>query len=140
MPIEVITAIIAAVTTLITCLIKAHIEQKKMKEEFDRREKEREERGYERFSAILDEIKEKNKQQDELVTEEKNAQKILIGNLQHSLNTADMTIKNMEGRLSEKIENLSKHVERHNNFAVRMPVIEEQIKVINHRLNDLEKK
>ena len=27
---------------------------------------------------------------------------------------------------------------KHNNFAERMPVIEEQIKVINHRLADLE--
>lgn len=38
-----------------------------------------------------------------------------------------------------RIEQLEKKVERHNNFAERMPVIEEQIKVINHRLEDLEK-
>lgn len=37
-----------------------------------------------------------------------------------------------------RIEQLEKKVDRHNSFAERMPVIEEQIKVINHRLEDLE--
>lgn len=37
-----------------------------------------------------------------------------------------------------KIEELTREVRDHNNFARRMPVVEEQIKVINHRVNDLE--
>ena len=37
-----------------------------------------------------------------------------------------------------KIEELTREVREHNNFAKRMPVVEEQIKVINHRLKDLE--
>lgn len=37
-----------------------------------------------------------------------------------------------------KIEELTREVRAHNNFAQRMPVVEEQIKVINHRLSDLE--
>lgn len=37
-----------------------------------------------------------------------------------------------------KIEELTREVRAHNNFAARMPVVEEQIKVINHRLQDLE--
>ena len=37
-----------------------------------------------------------------------------------------------------KIEELTREVREHNNFARRMPVVEEQIKVINHRLTDLE--
>lgn len=37
-----------------------------------------------------------------------------------------------------KLEELTREVRAHNNFAQRVPVIEEQIKVINHRLNDLE--
>ena len=36
------------------------------------------------------------------------------------------------------MEQLEKKVDKHNNFASRMPVVEEQIKVINHRLTDLE--
>ena len=38
-----------------------------------------------------------------------------------------------------KIEELTREVREHNNFARRMPVVEEQIKVINHRLEDLER-
>lgn len=38
-----------------------------------------------------------------------------------------------------KIEELTREVREHNNFAHRMPVVEEQIKVINHRIADLEK-
>ena len=37
-----------------------------------------------------------------------------------------------------KIDELTREVREHNNFARRMPVVEEQIKVINHRINDLE--
>ena len=37
-----------------------------------------------------------------------------------------------------KIEELTREVRAHNNFAQRMPVVEEQIKVINHRISDLE--
>ena len=39
-----------------------------------------------------------------------------------------------------KIDNLTQEVKKHNNFASRVPVIEEQIKVANHRIEDLEKK
>ena len=38
-----------------------------------------------------------------------------------------------------KIEELTREVREHNNFARRIPVVEEQIKVINHRLDDLER-
>ena len=37
-----------------------------------------------------------------------------------------------------KIDELTREVREHNNFAKRMPVVEEQIKVINHRIKDLE--
>lgn len=39
-----------------------------------------------------------------------------------------------------KLDELTREVREHNNFAKRMPVVEEQIKVINHRINDLERK
>lgn len=38
-----------------------------------------------------------------------------------------------------KVEELTREVRQHNNFAARMPVVEEQIKVINHRLSDIER-
>lgn len=37
-----------------------------------------------------------------------------------------------------KIEALAREVREHNGFAKRMPVVEEQIRVINHRIEDLE--
>ena len=37
-----------------------------------------------------------------------------------------------------KIEELTREVREHNNFARRVPVVEEQIKAIDHRLEDLE--
>ena len=36
-----------------------------------------------------------------------------------------------------KLDELTREVREHNNFAQRVPVIEEQIKVINHRIQDL---
>ena len=37
-----------------------------------------------------------------------------------------------------KVGELTREVRAHNNFAQRIPVVEEQIKVINHRIEDLE--
>ena len=42
--------------------------------------------------------------------------------------------------METKLEELTREVRQHNNFARRMPVVEEQIKFINHRLRDLEQK
>jgi hypothetical protein len=40
--------------------------------------------------------------------------------------------------METKVEELTREVREHNGFARRMPVVEEQIKVINHRIEDLE--
>ena len=40
--------------------------------------------------------------------------------------------------IETKVEALTREVREHNHFARRMPVVEEQIKVINHRIEDLE--
>lgn len=40
--------------------------------------------------------------------------------------------------MEARIDELTREVREHNNFARRMPVVEEQIKVINHRIQDLE--
>lgn len=37
-----------------------------------------------------------------------------------------------------KLDELTREVREHNGFARRMPVVEEQIKVINHRIKDME--
>lgn len=55
--------------------------------------------------------------------------------------------KNIEHQLDKrqavtdtKIEELTREVRAHNNFAQRVPVLEEQMKVANHRIEDLENK
>lgn len=56
------------------------------------------------------------------------------------------TAQSMDAKLDKKqavtetkLEELTREVRVHNNFAQRVPVIEEQIKVVNHRIADLEK-
>ena len=39
-----------------------------------------------------------------------------------------------------KLEELTREVRKHNNFAERVPVIEEQLRTANHRIDGLEKK
>ena len=47
----------------------------------------------------------------------------------------DVTQAITETRLTE----LTREVREHNNFARRMPVVEEQIKVLNHRIQNLDR-
>lgn len=42
--------------------------------------------------------------------------------------------------MSYRIEQLEHKVDKHNNFAERIPVIEEKIAVANHRIEDLERR
>lgn len=49
-------------------------------------------------------------------------------------------IETNQAVMDSEIKELTREVRQHNNFAQRMPVVEEQIKVINHRIDDIEKK
>ena len=65
----------------------------------------------------------------------------LVGVIVTSLVTArksENAIKIAQAVTDTKIQELTREVREHNNFAKRMPVVEEQIKVINHRIGDLE--
>ena len=48
------------------------------------------------------------------------------------------TIRTAQAVTDAKLEELTREVREHNHFARRMPVVEEQIKVLNHRVADLE--
>ena len=50
----------------------------------------------------------------------------------------DENIRTAQAVTDAKLEELTREVREHNGFARRMPVVEEQIKVVNHRLADLE--
>lgn len=67
----------------------------------------------------------------------------LIGVVISNLTTAqkaNQSIKTMQAVTDTKLEELTREVREHNNFAQRIPVLEEKVKVVNHRLEDLEKK
>ena len=49
------------------------------------------------------------------------------------------SIKTAEAVTDTKIEALTAEVKKHNGFAEKIPVMQEQIKVINHRIDDLER-
>lgn len=69
----------------------------------------------------------------------------LVGAVVTTVITSNTTLKKTETKIQisqavtdEKITELTREVREHNNFAKRVPVVEEQIKVINHRISDLE--
>lgn len=55
-----------------------------------------------------------------------------------SASKVDAKLDTQQAVIETKMDELTREVREHNNFARRMPVVEEQIKVINHRLQDLE--
>lgn len=65
----------------------------------------------------------------------------LLGTILSGRSAADKMASELEKNQAvtdTKIDELCREVREHNNFAKRMPVVEEKIKVINHRLEDLE--
>lgn len=51
----------------------------------------------------------------------------------------DTKLDKQQAVTETKLEELTREVRAHNNFAQRVPVLEEQMKVANHRIADLEK-
>lgn len=68
---------------------------------------------------------------------------VLVTNLSSKnkiVNDIKAEVKTNQAVTDTKIDELTREVREHNGFAKRMPVVEEQIKAINHRISDLEKK
>ena len=57
----------------------------------------------------------------------------------HAAQSMDAKLDKQQAITDTKLEELTREVRMHNNFAQRIPVMEEQIKVANHRIADLEK-
>ena len=62
---------------------------------------------------------------------------VIISNMMAARKT-EAAMKVNQAVTDTKLDELTREVREHNNFAKRMPVVEEQIKVINHRISDLE--
>lgn len=67
---------------------------------------------------------------------------IIVALISGALTLLGVLISNSKSQAvtETKIEELTREVREHNNFAKRMPVVEEKISVINHRIEDLERK
>lgn len=63
---------------------------------------------------------------------------VIITNL-FSARRTEQKIATAQAVTDTKLEELTREVRQHNNFAQRVPVLEEQIKVANHRISDLER-
>lgn len=75
-----------------------------------------------------------------VVLTDKSQRKDLMSELQRASEASDARLDKAIAVTNTKMDELTREVREHNNFARRMPVVEEQIKVINHRLDDLERK
>lgn len=53
---------------------------------------------------------------------------------------SDANLRTAQAVMETELKELTREVRKHNNFAERIPVLEEQVKVVNHRIEDLEKK
>ena len=67
---------------------------------------------------------------------------ILVALISGGITLLGVLISNSKSQavMDTKIEELTREVRKHNNFAERIPVMQEQIKVVNHRIEDLERK
>ena len=65
---------------------------------------------------------------------------IIVALITGGVTLAGVLISNQKAQAvtDTKLEELTREVREHNNFARRVPVLEEQMKVANHRISDLE--
>ena len=65
---------------------------------------------------------------------------IIVALITGGVTLAGVLISNQKAQAvtDTKLEELTREVREHNNFARRVPVLEEQMKVVNHRIEDLE--
>lgn len=64
---------------------------------------------------------------------------VVLSNLSNNKKIKN-TLSTQQAVTDTKLEELTREVRSHNNFAQRVPVLEEQIKVANHRIEDLERR
>ena len=62
---------------------------------------------------------------------------VIVSN-NHTAQSMDAKLDKQQAVTETKLEELTREVREHNNFARRVPILEEQMKVANHRIADLE--
>lgn len=75
-----------------------------------------------------------------VVSSNKSNYDAMIEQLKSQSKESDAKLEKAQAVTDTKLEELTREVRRHNNFAEKIPVIEEKLKVANNRIADLEKK
>ena len=127
MPIEIVTAIIAAAATLVTSLIKASLEKKKLILDFENKEQER-------IQILISKLEDKENRR--AAEDEKWKDECLkaINDLKYSIDKTNLQLTNVEERLSERIETLSDRVHKHNGFGERIPKLEAEVEMLKQNM------
>lgn len=73
-----------------------------------------------------------------VVHQSRESNKETLAQLKAHSDAADAKMATAQAVTDTKLEALTLEVRKHNNFAERIPVLEEQMKVANHRISDLE--
>ena len=76
----------------------------------------------------------------EILNTEVTMNEIIVALITGGVTLVGVLISNQKSQAvtDTKLEELTREVREHNNFARRVPVLEEQMKVANHRIDDLE--
>lgn len=127
MPIEIVTAIIAAAATLITSLIKASLEKKKLILDFEKKEQER-------IQTLIQKLE--DKENSRAAEDEKWKDECLkaINDLKYLIDRTNLQLTNVEERLSERIDTLSDRVHKHNGFGERIPKLEAEVEMLKQNM------
>lgn len=68
----------------------------------------------------------------------KSSQRVMLEQLKAHSDTSDAKLEKAQAVTDTKLEALTNEVRKHNNFAEKIPVMEEKIRVANNRIKDLE--
>lgn len=75
-----------------------------------------------------------------VVYSNRSSTKVMMEQLKAHSEASDAKLEKAQAVTDTKLEILTAEVRKHNGFAERVPVLEEQIKVANKRIEDLERK
>ncbi len=134
----IITAVVTLITSLTSSILVFKSEQKKIAIDHERLQNEQIEKQEKKMQDLEDNIlgvlAEHKKTYVNEINNVHDSIAELRANSQQFQAVMEVRLEHMTGEFKDmKIE-----VREHNNFAKRMPVVEEQIKVANHRIEDLE--
>lgn len=73
-----------------------------------------------------------------VVSSNKTNNRVMLEQLKAHSEASDAKLEKAQAVTDTKLENLTNEVRKHNDFAQRVPVLEEKIKVANRRIDDLE--